>query len=108
MSSQLKTLGKFKMFNRSSTNSNGDGEEQFSHIRRNHGILARVVPVISPEGKSLGVLPTAEALMRAREAHLDLVEVAPNARPPGCRIMDFWKYVRDQKKKDQGDDQLWT
>jgi translation initiation factor IF-3 len=47
----------------------------------------------------LGVIPTEQALAAAREAGLDLVEVAPNERPPVCRIMDFGKFKYQQKKK---------
>jgi translation initiation factor IF-3 len=47
----------------------------------------------------LGILNTDEALTRAREADLDLVEVAPNERPPVCRIMDFGKFKYQQKKR---------
>lgn len=47
----------------------------------------------------LGVMPTGKALESAREAGLDLVEVAPNERPPVCKIMDFGKFKYEQKKK---------
>jgi translation initiation factor IF-3 len=47
----------------------------------------------------LGIISTDEALTRAREADLDLVEVAPNERPPVCRIMDYGKFKYQQKKK---------
>jgi translation initiation factor IF-3 len=57
------------------------------------------VRVITATGEQLGVLPTAEALDRAREVGLDLVEVAPGASPPVCRIMDFGKFKYQQKKK---------
>ena len=55
--------------------------------------------VISAEGVQLGTMPTEQALQQAREADLDLVEVAPNERPPVCRIMDFGKFKYQQKKK---------
>jgi translation initiation factor IF-3 len=55
--------------------------------------------VISAEGGQLGIIPTEEALNLAREAGLDLVEVAPNEKPPVCRIMDFGKFKYQQKKK---------
>jgi len=55
--------------------------------------------VISAEGGQLGIIPTEEAMSLAREAGLDLVEVAPNERPPVCRIMDFGKFKYQQKKK---------
>jgi len=47
----------------------------------------------------LGIMPTEQALTQAREADLDLVEVAPNERPPVCRIMDFGKFKYQQKKR---------
>jgi len=57
------------------------------------------VRVISPEGKQLGILDTPKAVNLALENGLDLVEVAPNATPPVCRIMDFGKYVYEESKK---------
>jgi translation initiation factor IF-3 len=55
--------------------------------------------VISAEGGQLGIISTEEALNLARGAGLDLVEVAPNEKPPVCRIMDFGKFKYQQKKK---------
>ena len=55
--------------------------------------------MISPTGKQLGILDTAKAVNLALEVGLDLVEVAPNAAPPVCRIMDFGKYVYEEQKK---------
>lgn len=55
--------------------------------------------MISAEGGQLGIIPTEQALNLAREAGLDLVEVAPNEKPPVCRIMDFGKFKYQQKKK---------
>lgn len=55
--------------------------------------------VISAEGEQLGIMPTDEALAAARASELDLVEVAPNERPPVCRIMDFGKFKYQQKKR---------
>jgi translation initiation factor IF-3 len=61
------------------------------------------IRLIDEKNEQIGVIPTAEALRRAREAGLDLVEVAPTERPPVCRIMDFgkFKYSQNQKKKKQ-------
>lgn len=55
--------------------------------------------MIGADGAQLGILPTDEALLLAREKDLDLVEVAPTESPPVCRIMDFGKYKYQQKKK---------
>jgi translation initiation factor IF-3 len=60
------------------------------------------VRVISHEGNQIGVFPRDEALRMAIDAGLDLVEVAPDARPPVCRILDFGKYKYEQKKKTRG------
>lgn len=55
--------------------------------------------MISPEGEQLGVMSIRDALDAAMERELDLVEVAPNARPPVCRIMDYGKYRYEQTKQ---------
>lgn len=55
--------------------------------------------MISPDGTQLGVLPIEQALQTAYGLHMDLVEVAPEARPPVCRIMDYGKYRYEQSKK---------
>src|SRR5262245_59604841 len=60
--------------------------------RINEQIRISPVRVIGSGGEQLGIIPVDQALLRAREADLDLVEVAPNERPPVCRIMDFGKY----------------
>lgn len=73
--------------------------DPFAAIRRNHRIKVPQVRVISPEGNQLGVIDTAKAVNLALEAGLDLVEVAPTATPPVCRIMDFGKYVYEEQKK---------
>jgi translation initiation factor IF-3 len=73
--------------------------DPFANIRRNHRIKVPQVRLISPEGKQLGVIDTAKAIVLALEVGLDLVEVAPNATPPVCRIMDFGKYVYEESKK---------
>lgn len=73
--------------------------DPFANIRRNHRIKVPQVRVISPEGKQLGILSTEKAISLATQVGLDLVEVAPNAQPPVCRIMDFGKYVYEEQKK---------
>jgi translation initiation factor IF-3 len=56
------------------------------------------VLVIDSDGNKLGTMPTYEALKRAQDQGLNLVEVAPNSRPPVCRILDYGKYKYDQKQ----------
>ncbi len=57
--------------------------------------------VIADDGQQVGIIPTSEALRMAQERGLDLVEVAPGAEPPVCRIMDFGKFKYQQQKKQQ-------
>jgi translation initiation factor IF-3 len=57
------------------------------------------IRVIDDEGNQLGVMATADALNIAEERGLDLVEIAPNVRPPVCKIMDYGKYKYEQSKK---------
>jgi translation initiation factor IF-3 len=72
-------------------------------LRINEQIRISPVRLIGPQGEQLGVVPTAQALERAREADLDLVEVAPLERPPVCKIMDYGKFRYEQsRKKDKG------
>jgi len=68
-------------------------------IRVNDRIRIKEVRVISPDGTQLGILPIEQALQTAYSQNLDLVEVAPEARPPVCRIMDYGKYRYEQSKK---------
>lgn len=81
--------------------SRNDSISPDNHLRRNDQIRARTVLVIAPDGAQLGVMPTAEARIVAEELDLDVVEVAPNASPPVCRIMDWSKHVFDQQQKDR-------
>ncbi|HEX9049703.1 MAG TPA: translation initiation factor IF-3, partial [Anaeromyxobacter sp.] len=67
--------------------------------RTNRRIKAREVRVIGPEGEQLGVLPVEQALARAQELGMDLVEVSPMAKPPVCKIMDYGKFKYLEKKK---------
>ena len=62
----------------------------------------REVRVIGAQGEQLGVLPLHEALRLVEAQGLDLVEVAPEAQPPVCRMMDYGKYRYEQKKKSHG------
>ncbi len=57
--------------------------------------------MIGPEGEQVGIIPTSEALERAMELKLDLVEVSPTSRPPVCRILDYGKYKYELTKKDK-------
>jgi len=70
-------------------------------VRINEQIKVPEIRLIGPDGQQIGVMPVKEALARATEANLDLVEVAPQASPPVCRIMDYGKYKYQQSKKQQ-------
>ncbi|MBR3458645.1 MAG: translation initiation factor IF-3 [Selenomonadaceae bacterium] len=70
-------------------------------MRINEEIRIREVRVTSATGEQLGIMATRDALRMAEEQHLDLVEVAPKAKPPVCRIMDFGKYRYEQQKREK-------
>ncbi|MCX6002744.1 MAG: translation initiation factor IF-3 [Chloroflexi bacterium] len=67
----------------------------------NYRIRAREIRLIGDEGEQIGLLPTDKALQMAGEKGLDLVEVAPTATPPVCRILDYGKYRYEQTKKEK-------
>ena len=74
-------------------------KQQQSFTRVNDAIRVSQVRLIDAEGTQVGVIETRKALEMAEEQGLDLVEVAPDARPPVCRIIDFGKYRYDKEKK---------
>jgi len=67
--------------------------------RINDQIRLTPIRLIDAEGEQCGIVETADALSKAEEDGLDLVEIAPTERPPVCRIMDYGKYKYDRKKK---------
>ncbi|PKM42331.1 MAG: translation initiation factor IF-3 [Firmicutes bacterium HGW-Firmicutes-8] len=70
-------------------------------MRINEEIRGKEVRLLSPEGEQLGIVLVKEALRMAVEKELDLVEIAPNAKPPVCRIMDFGKFKYEQSKREK-------
>lgn len=70
-------------------------------MRVNEAIRAREVRLVDVDGSQLGIMSSRDALRMAMERDLDLVEVAPNAHPPVCRIMDYGKYKYEQSKRDR-------
>lgn len=70
-------------------------------MRINEEIRAREVRVIGSDGEQLGIISGREAQQLAYEKHLDLVEIAPTAKPPVCRIMDYGKYRYEQQKREK-------
>ena len=67
----------------------------------NERIRAREIRVIDDDGGQLGIMTPREALMIARERGIDLIEVAPQAQPPVCKIMDYGKFKYEQAKKEK-------
>ena len=67
--------------------------------RSNNRITSHEVQVIASDGENLGIINLNDAINRARDEGLDLIEIAPNAKPPVCKIMDMGKYKYDAQKK---------
>jgi len=72
---------------------------KFKGPRSNYKITSPEVQVITNEGENLGILNLKEAIAKAKDEGLDLIEIAPNANPPVCKIMDMGKFKYDQQKK---------
>ena len=70
-------------------------------MRINEEIRGKEVRLISADQEQLGIVPVKDALKMAQEKELDLVEIAPMAKPPVCRIMDFGKFKYEQSKRDK-------
>ena len=67
--------------------------------RSNNRIISSDVQVIGSDGQNLGILNLNDAINRAKDIGLDLIEIAPNTKPPVCKIMDMGKYKYDAQKK---------
>jgi translation initiation factor IF-3 len=67
--------------------------------RINDEIVAKTIRLIDADGEAVGIIATSQAQLKAQDAGLDLVEIAPNADPPVCRIMDYGKYLFEINKK---------
>ena len=68
----------------------------------NEQIRDREVRVVSESGEQLGIMSAREAMKLAQEAELDLVKIAPTAKPPVCKIIDYGKYRYEQARKEKG------
>ncbi len=75
------------------------GGTSINELRVNGAIRAKEVLVIAPDGAQIGIKKLNEAMWLAEQLDLDLVEVAPNAKPPVCRLMDYGKYKYEQSVK---------
>lgn len=79
-----------------------DSRQKTHGVRINQGIRAAELRVIGENGENLGVLSRDEALRRAEEAGLDLIEISPTANPPIAKVADFGKFQYEQNKKQKG------
>lgn len=70
-------------------------------VRINNDIRAKEIRVIDSEGGMLGIMPVRDAVRLAEEKTLDLIEIAPKAKPPVCKIMDYGKFVYEVQKKEK-------
>lgn len=75
-------------------------------MRINHHIRAPQVRLVGPAGEQIGIVSSRDALKQAEEHELDLVEIAPQAKPPVCKIMDYGKYLFDQSKRQKKSKQI--
>ena len=94
MAAGLSPVAFFFAGNRSPT-----GGTSINELRVNGAIRAKEVLVIAPDGAQIGIKKLNEAMWLAEQLDLDLVEVAPNAKPPVCRLMDYGKYKYEQSVK---------
>merc|ERR1711991_1633 len=101
-----KFLKTFSALNKASSNSVADFKQNYFQRRTkdrgprtNNRISSPDVQVIASDGENLGVMNTNEAISMAKNQGLDLIEIAPNANPPVCKIMDIGKYKYDAQKK---------
>ncbi|MBN2980009.1 translation initiation factor IF-3 [Cohnella algarum] len=78
---------------------------EVEHISKDHQIneeiRAKEVRLVGPDGEQIGIKPFREAMQLAIDANLDLVNIAPQAKPPVCRIMDYGKFRYEQQKKEK-------
>ena len=73
--------------------------EELPRVNINEQIRAKELRVLTDDGDNLGVITTQEAIEKAREMEMDLIEISPKAKPPVAKIMDYGKFQYDQKKK---------
>ena len=76
-------------------------QAQTINYRINHQIRAPELRVVTFDGKLVGVMPTHEAIKKAMEDGLTLIEVAPNAKPPVAKIVDFGKFKYEEEKREE-------
>ncbi len=77
------------------------GVKTISNLQINEQIRDKEVRLIGEDGQQLGIVSSREALRMAKEAELDLVKIAPTAKPPVCKIIDYGKYKYEQVRKEK-------
>jgi len=80
---------------------NSKQQDSSTRVRINNEIFSKEVRVVDEQGKMLGIMSRNEALRLAEERELDLIEIAPQAKPPVCKIIDFGKYQYELQKKEK-------
>ncbi len=73
----------------------------FRHYRINYQIASPTLRLLDEEGKQIGIVNKIEALQRAKELNIDVVEIAPNARPPVAKLIDYKKFKYQESKKER-------
>lgn len=76
-------------------------QKDVERVKMNEGIRAKELRVLGPEGENFGILSYADAMTKAREMGLDLIEITANATPPVAKIIDYGKFKYEQKKRDR-------
>ncbi|MEM4260700.1 MAG: translation initiation factor IF-3 [Candidatus Woesearchaeota archaeon] len=92
---------RFSYFTHQSSGSKDFQQDQSKRVRINNEIFAKEIRVVDEQGKMLGIMTRNEALKIAEEKELDLIEIAPQAKPPVCKIIDFGKYQYELQKKEK-------
>jgi translation initiation factor IF-3 len=87
-------------------NNNKNNKKDYGPRRNEKIRIPKILVIYEPTGDSLGVMDTKDALELAKNKGLDLVEIAPHAKPPVCKIMDYGKFVYQQSKKEKKNKQV--
>ena len=86
-----------------SAGSRGSMHNKTNKYRTNREIRVSEVRLVDSDGKMIGVVPIEKALQISEEKELDLVEIAPQAKPPVCKLINFGKFLYEQQKKEKQD-----
>lgn len=92
---------RFIYYSHQSIGAKDSKQDPSKRIRINNEIIAKEIRVVDDQGKMLGIMTRNEALRLAEERELDLIEIAPQAKPPVCKIIDFGKFQYELQKKEK-------